>query len=163
MSDMFFRFETPDGINLIFHKRYQRRNHNGRTFRHQSRQLIAEGLPPSRWHYHKHIITIEKVTDNFKLVSFESIESEVSPECFVYLDGIRHRSEVRKTRDACIRISFAKIYVYITKLNNFYHNCKYFDNFSIQFPRYTYTMSDILIKNRSRYELTYLLRLHSSI
>jgi len=67
---------AADGIHLVFHQSDERRNHNGCSFHHQRRQLIAHGLTASCGHDDKCIISVQDALHHLLLLAFEFIESK---------------------------------------------------------------------------------------
>ena len=75
---------SADGVHLILHQGYQRRDHYRGAFQHQCRKLIAQRLTATRGHQHEHIATRHKVVDHIVLTLLESVESEVIFQRLVY-------------------------------------------------------------------------------
>ena len=83
--------ESPYGIDLVLHQCDQRGNHDGCSFHHQGRQLVAERLASSCRHQDKGIVPVNKVSDYTFLVGLERVEAEEVFQLHVKYAGIyRH-------------------------------------------------------------------------
>ncbi len=63
-------------INLIFHERNERRNNNGYAIQSDSRNLIRETFPATRWHKYHRIVARKYALYNLFLTFTKGIETE---------------------------------------------------------------------------------------
>ena len=80
--------EAPDGIHLVLHEGNQGRNHDGRSFHDQGRQLVAERLAPAGGHEDKGVVSFREMADDGFLVSLKGVVTEESLQLFMQYDGI---------------------------------------------------------------------------
>ena len=102
MCDAVIVRQLTDGIHLVFHQSNQRRDHYGRAFANQRRQLIAERLAAASRHEDKGVLPIKQVTDDGFLVSLEGIEAEVMLQVFCqvnfgHLGGLKNEATYKDT------------------------------------------------------------------
>ena len=71
-----FGAEVANHIHLVLHQRDERRYDDGRAFRHQCGQLVAERLASSRGHQYESVVAVKDAFDDFFLVAFELVETE---------------------------------------------------------------------------------------
>ena len=76
--------ETSDGVDLILHQCNQRRDHYGGAGQKKRRELVAQGLSASCRHYHERVVAVQKIQNDFFLVTLEMAEAEELIEFGVY-------------------------------------------------------------------------------
>ena len=68
---------SSDTVDLVLHQCNKRRDDDGRTIKHESRQLVAERLTTACRHDGKSILTAQYTFDDFFLFAFELVESKI--------------------------------------------------------------------------------------
>ena len=80
-----------DDVNLIFHKRYQRRYHYCRPFHQKRRQLVAQRLAAACRHQHERVVAGEHIAYDRFLIALELVEAEIFFEGFREVHFVCHR------------------------------------------------------------------------
>ena len=70
--------DLPDGIDLILHQCDEGRYDDGRALHDEGRQLVTQGLSPTRGHQHESVASVQQVADDGFLVTFERVETEIA-------------------------------------------------------------------------------------
>ena len=76
MGDAQLGAEVADHVDLVLHQGDEWRYDNGRAFRHQCWQLVAQRLAAARGHQYEGVVAAKDAFDNLFLVSFELVETE---------------------------------------------------------------------------------------
>lgn len=77
--------EIANHVDLVFHQRNQRGDNDGRAFRHECRQLVAQRFAASCWHQYEGIASAKDAFDDLLLVALELVKTENIFQKFVYL------------------------------------------------------------------------------
>ena len=76
MGDAQLGAEVADHVDLVLHQGDEGRYDDGRAFRHQRGQLVAQRLAATRGHQYESVVAAKDAFDDFFLVSLELVETE---------------------------------------------------------------------------------------
>ena len=76
MGDAQLGAEVADHVDLVLHQGDEGRYDDGRAFRHQRGQLVAQRLAATRGHQYESVVAAKDAFDDFFLVPLELVETE---------------------------------------------------------------------------------------
>ena len=76
MGDVRIVRMAADGVHLVLHQSDERAHHDGTSFLHQGRQLIAQRLAASGGHDDEHMLARHQTVDHLLLFALELVKTE---------------------------------------------------------------------------------------